>query len=79
MIINYPGKYTDLKRVFNNHSSKIMHIYKQEINNPDPFAVELSCPDKGVKISLMNKVIITLNSLTEGPKNRLSIDFRGYM
>lgn len=35
MIINYPGKYTDLKRLFNYHSSKLMHIYQQEINNQD--------------------------------------------
>ncbi len=34
MIINYPGKYTYLKRFFREKLlMKIMHIFKQEINN----------------------------------------------
>jgi hypothetical protein len=41
MIINYPGKYSDLKRFFLKNQIKIMHNFDQEINNE-----KLSeCPD----------------------------------
>ena len=32
MIINYPAKYTDLKRFFLQILIKILHIFHQEIN-----------------------------------------------
>jgi len=32
MIINYPGKYTDLKRFFVKKNIKIIHNFNQEIN-----------------------------------------------
>jgi hypothetical protein len=32
MIINYPGKYSDLKRFYLNKTLKIIHNFYQEIN-----------------------------------------------
>jgi hypothetical protein len=35
MIINYPGKYNNLKRFFRKYLLKLIHSYQQEINIPN--------------------------------------------
>jgi hypothetical protein len=41
MIINYPHKYTYLKRFFIKYMLKIIHNFHQEINNKDPSLSEM--------------------------------------